>query len=81
MIAHPERYAPMWTSDEPLEHLVERGSLALLDTMADRTGNITKPTFAALTEFGYVPAVRDGMRRVWYSRWYDARSAVTTRSR
>ena len=34
VIAHPERYAPMWTSDEPLEHLVERGSLALLDTMS-----------------------------------------------
>ena len=26
---------------------------------------------AALMEFGYVPAVRDEMRRVWYSRWYD----------
>src|SRR4029450_5001346 len=24
---------------------------------------------AALMEFGYVPAVRDEMRRVWYSRW------------
>ena len=27
---------------------------------------------AALREFGYVPAVRDSMRRVWYSRWFDA---------
>jgi predicted permease len=26
---------------------------------------------AALREFGYVPAVRDSMRRVWYSRWLD----------
>ena len=34
VIAHPERYAPMWPRDEPLEHLVERGSLALLDTMS-----------------------------------------------
>jgi protein-tyrosine phosphatase len=34
VIAHPERYAPMWSSSDPLEHLVERGSLALLDTMS-----------------------------------------------
>jgi protein-tyrosine phosphatase len=34
VIAHPERYAPLWQSSGPLEHLVERGALALLDTMA-----------------------------------------------
>lgn len=34
VIAHPERYAPLWTSDAPLEHLLERGALALLDTMS-----------------------------------------------
>jgi predicted permease len=27
---------------------------------------------AALREFGYVPAIRDSMRQVWYSRWFDA---------
>lgn len=27
---------------------------------------------AAFLEFGYVPAIRDSMRRVWYSRWFDA---------
>ena len=27
---------------------------------------------AALREFGHIPAVRDSMRRVWYSRWLDA---------
>lgn len=26
----------------------------------------------AWREFGYVPAVRESMRRVWYSRWFDA---------
>lgn len=26
---------------------------------------------AALRELGYVPAVRDSMRRVWYSGWFD----------
>ena len=34
VIAHPERYAPLWQSSEPLEHLVDRGALALLDTMS-----------------------------------------------
>src|SRR5688572_12633983 len=31
---------------------------------------------AALTEFGYLPAVRNEMRRMWYSRWYDAVEAL-----
>lgn len=31
---------------------------------------------AALREFGYVPAVRDEMRRVWYTRWYDEVEAL-----
>jgi predicted permease len=31
---------------------------------------------AALSEFGYIPAIRDSMRRVWYSRWLDAALAL-----
>jgi predicted permease len=31
---------------------------------------------AALRDFGYVPAVREEMRRVWYSRWYDQAEAL-----
>src|SRR5258708_39286627 len=31
---------------------------------------------AALREFGYVPAIRSSMHRVWYSRWYDAVEAL-----
>src|SRR5579864_1669325 len=31
---------------------------------------------AALMEFGYVPAVRDSMRRVWYGRWFDEAAAL-----
>jgi putative ABC transport system permease protein len=31
---------------------------------------------AALREFGYVPAIRDSMRRVWYSRWLEAAAAL-----
>src|SRR5262245_48641080 len=32
---------------------------------------------AALREFGYVPAVRESMRRIWYSRWFDAAVALS----
>jgi putative ABC transport system permease protein len=31
---------------------------------------------AALREFGYVPAHRDSMRRVWHSRWFEATAAL-----
>ncbi|HET9703509.1 MAG TPA: ABC transporter permease, partial [Vicinamibacterales bacterium] len=31
---------------------------------------------AALQDLGYVPALREEMRRVWYSRWYDAAEAL-----
>jgi putative ABC transport system permease protein len=31
---------------------------------------------AALDELGYVPFVRDSIRRVWYSRWFDAVTAL-----
>src|SRR5262249_29292190 len=31
---------------------------------------------AALEEFGYIGAIRDSMRRVWYSRWFDAAAAL-----
>ena len=30
----------------------------------------------ALREFGYVPQMREEMRRVWYSRWFDAVEAL-----
>ena len=31
---------------------------------------------AALRELGYIPAIRESMRRVWYSRWYDMAAAL-----
>jgi protein-tyrosine phosphatase len=34
VLAHPERYSPLWKDDEPLRLLTERGTLALLDVMA-----------------------------------------------
>ena len=30
---------------------------------------------AALREFGHIPAIRESMRQVWYSRWFDAATA------
>jgi putative ABC transport system permease protein len=50
-----------------------RGHLAL--SVKERIEHGEDPEaarLAALREFGYVPAVRDSMRRVWYSRWLDA---------
>jgi protein-tyrosine phosphatase len=34
VIAHPERYTPVFRDSEPIADLVDRGALALLDTMA-----------------------------------------------
>jgi protein-tyrosine phosphatase len=47
VIAHPERYAPIWSNADALAHLVERGSLALLDTMALVGKYGKKPRLAA----------------------------------
>ena len=42
----------------------------------DRGEDPEAARLAALREFGYVPAIRDSMRRVWYSRWFDAVAAL-----
>ena len=31
---------------------------------------------AALRELGYAPAIRESMRQVWYSRWFDTAAAL-----
>ena len=38
----------------------------------ERGENPEAARLAALREFGYIPAIRDSMRRVWYSRSIDA---------
>jgi predicted permease len=49
-----------------------RGHLAInIKERIERGEDPVSARRAALTEFGYLPAVRDEMRRVWYSRWYD----------
>ena len=54
-----------------------RGHMAL--SIKERIENGEDPEaarLAALREFGYVPAIRDSMRRVWYGRWLDAAAAL-----
>jgi putative ABC transport system permease protein len=49
-----------------------RGHLAInIKQRIDRGEDPASARRAAMMEFGYLPAVRDEMRRVWYSRWYD----------
>jgi protein-tyrosine phosphatase len=50
VLAHPERYAPLWKNDEPLRTLTERGVLALLDVMA-LTGKYGQRPQRAAEEF------------------------------
>jgi hypothetical protein len=54
-----------------------RGHLALsVKERIERGEDPEAARLAALREFGYVPAIRDSMRRVWYSRWLDAAEAL-----
>jgi len=53
-----------------------RGHLAL--SVKDRIERGEEPEaarLAALREFGYIPAARESMRRVWHSRWLDTAEA------
>ena len=59
-----------------------RGHLALsIQDRVERGEDPDAARLAALREFGYVPAVRDSMRRVWYSRWFDATAALAQDTR
>src|SRR5918998_5887146 len=54
-----------------------RGHLALsVKERIERGEDPEAARLGALREFGYVPAIRDSMRRVWYSRWFDAVTAL-----
>jgi predicted permease len=54
-----------------------RGHLALaIKERIERGEDPEKARLAALREFGYIPQMRDEMRRVWYSRWFDAVDAL-----
>ena len=54
-----------------------RGHLALsVKERIERGEDPEAARLAALREFGYLPAMRESMRRVWYSRWFDAVAAL-----
>jgi len=64
----------------PDEHDLDeeiRGHLAIsIKERIERGENPEAARLAALREFGYIPRLRDEMRRVWYSRWYDSAEAL-----
>jgi putative ABC transport system permease protein len=54
-----------------------RGHLALaIKERIDRGEDPEAARLAALREFGYIPHMRNEMRRVWYSRWFDMAAAL-----
>src|SRR5262249_50327932 len=59
-----------------------RGHLALSVKERIERGEAPEAArLAALREFGYIPAARDSMRRVWHSRWIDAAAALAREMR
>src|SRR5262245_21013201 len=54
-----------------------RGHLAInIKQRIERGEDPASARRAALVELGYPPAVKDEMRRVWYSRWYEQVEAL-----
>jgi putative ABC transport system permease protein len=54
-----------------------RGHLAIsIKERVERGESPEAARLAALREFGYVPAARESMRRVWYSRWFSMLEAL-----
>ncbi len=50
-----------------------RGHLAIsVQQRIERGETPEAARVSALRELGYIPAIRDSVRRVWYSRWFDA---------
>ena len=64
----------------PDEHDIDeeiRGHLAIAIQQRIEQGEDPEAArLAALREFGYLPRMRDDMRRVWYSRWFDMADAL-----
>ena len=54
-----------------------RGHIALaVKERVDRGEDPEAARRAAWAEFGYLPRVRESVRQVWYSRWFDAASGA-----
>jgi predicted permease len=59
-----------------------RGHLALeIRARIERGEDPEAARAAALREFGYIPQMHESMRRVWYSRWFDAGAALVREMR
>ena len=59
-----------------------RGHLALaIRERIERGEDPEAARLAALRELGYLPRMREAMRQVWYSRWYDAAAALVREMR
>ena len=54
-----------------------RGHLALaIKERVERGEDPETARLAALRELGYIPALREATRRVWYGQWFDAATAL-----
>ena len=54
-----------------------RGHLAIeIQERIDRGEDPESARLGAMRQFGYLPHMRDEMRRVWYSRWFDMADAL-----
>lgn len=64
----------------PNDHDIDdeiRGHLAInVQQRIERGEDPEAARVEALREFGYVPQMREEMRRVWYSRWFDMGDAL-----
>jgi predicted permease len=59
-----------------------RGHLAIsIKERIDRGEDPRAARLAALSELGYIPEVRESMRRVWYGRWFDAAGSLAQEMR
>src|SRR5215204_5914638 len=66
----------MRPNDDDLDAEI-RGHLAInVQQRIERGEDPDVARLAALREFGYVPQLRDEMRRVWYGRWFDMADAL-----
>lgn len=66
----------MRPNDNDLDEEI-RGHLAInIQQRIERGEKPEAARLAALREFGYVPQLRDEMRRVWYGRWFDLGAAL-----
>src|SRR5689334_3015561 len=67
---------PMRPDDHDFDEEIRTNLAINTKERIDRGEDPEAARVAALRDLGYVPAVRESMRRVWYSRWYDESQAL-----